>query len=69
MTVLQLTAVGTTAFRLYYRHKTQRLWWDDYTAIVPLVAEFIYIPVLWMRIVHSGDCIFSDTFIARSLIW
>ncbi|KIJ93622.1 hypothetical protein K443DRAFT_111770 [Laccaria amethystina LaAM-08-1] len=48
MTVLQLTAVGTTAFRLYYRHKTQRLWWDDYTAIVPLVAEFIYIPISYL---------------------
>lgn len=55
MTVLQLTAVGSTAFRLYYGHKIRRLWWDDYAAIVPLVAEFIYIPVLWMRIVHSGD--------------
>lgn len=69
MTVLQLTAVGSTAFRLYYRHKTHRLWWDDYTAVVPLVGEFIYIPVLWMRIVHSGDYAFQRYLIPGSLTW
>jgi hypothetical protein len=54
VSVLHIIAIGSTLFRLFYRHRTRRLWWDDYTAIIPLVMECMYLTVLWLRVFERG---------------
>jgi len=47
-TVLHAIGFLVTAFRLHYRRRIQRLWWDDYAAGVALILDFLYVPLRWL---------------------
>ncbi|RDB18607.1 hypothetical protein Hypma_014728 [Hypsizygus marmoreus] len=59
VSALHVTAIGSTIFRLLYRRKTRCLWWDDYTAIVPLVMDTSYFIVLWLRVWEKDPGLFN----------
>ncbi|KAF8894355.1 hypothetical protein CPB84DRAFT_1682717 [Gymnopilus junonius] len=42
---LHLMAIGCAIYRLLHRYMIQRLWWDDYMVIVPLVLSLVYWPL------------------------
>ncbi|KAF9002137.1 hypothetical protein BDQ17DRAFT_1484314 [Cyathus striatus] len=55
MTIVHAVAIATACFRIEYRRRSRRLWWDDYAAAVPPVSECITVGVLWLRLRHFSD--------------
>ncbi|TFK32127.1 hypothetical protein BDQ12DRAFT_716594 [Crucibulum laeve] len=53
--VLHLIAALSSVIRVYYRHRTRRLWWDDYASIVPAVFECFTAVVIWLRLRSFDD--------------
>ncbi|KDR69785.1 hypothetical protein GALMADRAFT_908965 [Galerina marginata CBS 339.88] len=49
MSILHILAICSTIYRLIHRFRIQRIWWDDYLVIVPLVIDCVYCPLLWFR--------------------
>jgi len=47
ITLLHHFVIGSTFLRLLYRWRTNRMWWDDYTAIIPLVIDVGYVIFMW----------------------
>ncbi|PFH45388.1 hypothetical protein AMATHDRAFT_9358 [Amanita thiersii Skay4041] len=48
LTVLYAVAILFTVFRFWNRCRTQRLWWDDWVALVPLTGIPILLAILWI---------------------
>ncbi|THH14231.1 hypothetical protein EW146_g6073 [Bondarzewia mesenterica] len=49
VTAFQLLAIISTTFRLGYRVKTKRFWWDDGFALVALMLTIVNLVALWIR--------------------
>ncbi|KAA1467758.1 hypothetical protein DENSPDRAFT_351499 [Dentipellis sp. KUC8613] len=49
VTSFHALAVISTTFRLGYRFKIRRLWWDDAFAALAVVLSFLNIAALWIR--------------------
>ncbi|CAA7267527.1 unnamed protein product [Cyclocybe aegerita] len=58
MTFIHTIAVSSTCIRLYDRFWEQRLWWDDYLAILPTVLDVLYFASLWTG-PFSGHVLFK----------
>lgn len=54
LTILHLVGIGSTLFRFHYRYFTGRLWWDDYSSLLPLLMECAYAVTLWFVSVPVG---------------
>lgn len=57
LTILHCLALGLTVFRIHYRHRTRRLWWDDYFAAGAGILDFAGLLVLWMDYAGPGIAI------------
>ncbi|PPQ68416.1 hypothetical protein CVT26_006088 [Gymnopilus dilepis] len=55
LTVLHTVAIGSTIFRVYHRARTRRLWWDDFIAAFSMLADTVYICVLWFAYASRGS--------------
>lgn len=42
LTIFQAIAISSTLYRLWRRYRIQRLWWDDYVVVIPLVMDIVY---------------------------
>ncbi|KIJ96699.1 hypothetical protein K443DRAFT_633963 [Laccaria amethystina LaAM-08-1] len=42
LTIFQAIAISSTLYRLLRRYRIQRLWWDDYVVVIPLVMDIVY---------------------------
>lgn len=49
-TIFHMLALFSTLFRIVYRLRTSRMWWDDYMVVLPLVMDAIYFASLWTLI-------------------
>lgn len=54
LTAIHVTGIGLTVFRFRYRAKTQRLWWDDWIALLAMLVDCVYITILWFDYVQQG---------------
>ncbi|KAF9003227.1 hypothetical protein BDQ17DRAFT_1242408, partial [Cyathus striatus] len=54
VTILHVTGITTACLRIYYRHRSRRIWWDDYAAVPPALSECLNVMVLWARLQHFG---------------
>ena len=54
VTLLHLLAAGSTLLRLVHRWKTNRMWWDDYITVIPLMVDIIFIILMWLRFRDGG---------------
>ncbi|KAF8879483.1 hypothetical protein BD779DRAFT_1649423 [Infundibulicybe gibba] len=63
MSVLHAFAIGSTIFRLSQRYTSQRLWYDDYTALFAVIADCIYFAMLqvWTRSEPNGTAFGRET--------
>jgi len=48
-TVFHFLVVQVTFLRLVHRWRTERMWWDDYTAFILLMLDVIYVILTWLR--------------------
>ncbi|PFH53224.1 hypothetical protein AMATHDRAFT_138014, partial [Amanita thiersii Skay4041] len=64
-----LLAVGTTVFRLVYRFKASRQWWDDYWAAFALVLDFGMFTSLWLRPTGNGPSSLLDIDVRIARYW
>ncbi|KDR80807.1 hypothetical protein GALMADRAFT_61085, partial [Galerina marginata CBS 339.88] len=62
VTLLHIVAISLTLFRLHYRKRTRRLWWDDYTAGFATFMDFGYLPMLWLSYTPPGSVLNSHKF-------
>ncbi|KDR81176.1 hypothetical protein GALMADRAFT_241731 [Galerina marginata CBS 339.88] len=79
VTLLQAIAIASTVVRLAHRWRTDRMWWDDWTAFPPLFFDIMYVIILWLRVatIHSsrtkGEVFLFSTifnvFLFRSVVW
>lgn len=54
LTSVHVLALSLTAFRVYYRTVTRRLWWDDLVALLALLGDIAYISALWFGYARKG---------------
>jgi len=63
ITILQALAIVMTLVRLSHRWNMKRMWWDDWSAIIPLILHFLFIPIMWLtnesKFPHSNSHITS----------
>ncbi|TFK45009.1 hypothetical protein BDQ12DRAFT_673952 [Crucibulum laeve] len=52
VTLTHVLAISFTLVRLTHRYRTRRLWWDDYVAVVPLLADVLFCIVFWFSYRH-----------------
>jgi uncharacterized membrane protein len=57
ITTFVAVAIILTAFRLHYRWRIRRFWWDDAWAGISMLFEFILITAFWIRTDVPGLCI------------
>ncbi|PPQ91735.1 hypothetical protein CVT25_013017 [Psilocybe cyanescens] len=50
LSILHGIAIFSTCLRLETRRRTRRLWWDDYTTIIPAITDCLNIAMLWLRL-------------------
>ncbi|KIM47024.1 hypothetical protein M413DRAFT_23319 [Hebeloma cylindrosporum] len=72
-------ALGFTCLRLVHRWRTKQMWWDDYSAFIPLTVDVIYIVLTWLRfrdgvagITEMEGFLYSDWFgvaLGWTVIW
>lgn len=48
-------AIVSTAFRLTYRVRIRRFWWDDFCAFVALVLDAGLLACLWIQAYVTGS--------------
>ncbi|KAG9311896.1 hypothetical protein JVU11DRAFT_8157 [Chiua virens] len=46
-TIFHVTALTSTSFRLWFRHHTRRLWWDDFWAVLALLGDVVCMVTMW----------------------
>ncbi|TFK71423.1 hypothetical protein BDN72DRAFT_457852 [Pluteus cervinus] len=68
ITALHALAILCTSFRLYYRTKTRRLWWDDLLAFFGLCTDALFCVSLWAVVDPRGPFLRHETRIAFSWI-
>jgi hypothetical protein len=66
ITILHLVVIGCTFLRLLHRWRTNRMWWDDYSTVLPLVIDVAYVIFMWWKFRGGGKLTYP--FRARS-IW
>ncbi|KAF8875374.1 hypothetical protein BD779DRAFT_1412500, partial [Infundibulicybe gibba] len=51
VSILHILAIGSTVFRLWQRYTSQRLWHDDYIALLAVITDCVFFVVLhvWTR--------------------
>lgn len=54
VTVLHVVAICSTAFRFGHRRQKNRLWWDDYMALMGLLGDGSLMSTLWVWIDPHG---------------
>ncbi|KAF8879482.1 hypothetical protein BD779DRAFT_1446895 [Infundibulicybe gibba] len=56
MSVFHVLAISSTAFRLSQRYASQRMWYDDYVALVAVIMDCIFFVALhvWTRSEPNG---------------
>lgn len=54
LTVLHVIAITSTIYRIFHRFKIQRVWFDDYLAFIPLIADILFFIALWVRFPGDG---------------
>ncbi|KAF9002142.1 hypothetical protein BDQ17DRAFT_550380 [Cyathus striatus] len=52
VTIIHVIAIAAACLRIAYRYRSRRMWWDDYAAAPPVLAECLNIIVLWARVQH-----------------
>ncbi|TFK20285.1 hypothetical protein FA15DRAFT_659196 [Coprinopsis marcescibilis] len=77
--LLHILAIIATVYRLVYRFKFSRLWWDDYLVVVPLLGDLVYSTAVLIKFQDAnpspGDQakpIFSywlSTFLFLLIVW
>ncbi|TFK35204.1 hypothetical protein BDQ12DRAFT_568986, partial [Crucibulum laeve] len=55
ISILHLIAALSSVFRVEYRRRTRRLWWDDYASIVPAIFACFTIAIIWLRLRRFDD--------------
>ncbi|KAF9565864.1 hypothetical protein CPC08DRAFT_704299 [Agrocybe pediades] len=48
LAVVHSIAIGLTAFRVLYRFRKHRLWWDDIVACSAMIGDCAFLAVLWL---------------------
>ncbi|KAF9558837.1 hypothetical protein CPC08DRAFT_819094 [Agrocybe pediades] len=48
ITLLHVLALSSTVLRLLDRFFKQRMWWDDYLAVLPLCTDAIFLAMYWL---------------------
>ncbi|KAF8879456.1 hypothetical protein BD779DRAFT_1551650 [Infundibulicybe gibba] len=63
MSILHALAIGSTGFRLSQRYTSQRLWYDDYTALFAVIMDCVFFVVLhvWTRSEPNGTTFGKET--------
>ncbi|KAF8879485.1 hypothetical protein BD779DRAFT_1446869 [Infundibulicybe gibba] len=63
MSVLHVFAISSTIFRLSQRYTSQRMWYDDYVALLAVVTDCVYFVVLhvWTRSEPNGTTFGRET--------
>ncbi|KAF8879471.1 hypothetical protein BD779DRAFT_1676379 [Infundibulicybe gibba] len=63
MSVLHALAIGSTVFRLSQRYMTQKVWYDDYIALLAVIADCVFFVVLhvWTRSEPNGTTFSKET--------
>ncbi|KIM47026.1 hypothetical protein M413DRAFT_268127 [Hebeloma cylindrosporum] len=79
LTLFHFFIVGFTCLRLGHRWRTKQMWWDDYSACIPLTVDVIFIILTWLRfrdgvagIPEMGGFVYSDWFgvaLGWTVIW
>ena len=46
--VFHILALVSTMLRLIHRLRTSRMWWDDYTVVLPLAMNTVNFASLWV---------------------
>jgi len=49
-TVFHVVALSATAYRLWYRHRINRLWWDDFVIAFAFLVDILYFIIMWTRL-------------------
>jgi len=52
--IFHIVALSATAFRLVYRYRIRRLWWDDFFVAVAFPIDILYFADLWLRIHYNN---------------
>lgn len=55
LTIFQAIAISSTLYRLFRRYRIQRLWWDDYVVVIPLVMDIVYTVIFCLQFRDSGE--------------
>jgi len=55
LTIFQAIAISSTLYRLVRRYRIQRLWWDDYVVVIPLVMDIVYAVTFCLQFRDSGE--------------
>ncbi|KAF5322893.1 hypothetical protein D9619_002199 [Psilocybe cf. subviscida] len=42
VTILHCVAIAVSAFRIWLRYRSSRVWWDDYLVVVPMLFDIFY---------------------------
>ena len=54
LTIFQAIAISSTLYRLWRRYRIQRLWWDDYVVVIPLVMDIVFTVTFCLQFRNSG---------------
>ncbi|EDR08954.1 uncharacterized protein LACBIDRAFT_296577 [Laccaria bicolor S238N-H82] len=55
LTIFQAIAISSTLYRLWRRYRIQRLWWDDYVVVIPLVMDIVYTVTFCLQFRDPGE--------------
>ncbi|PPQ64361.1 hypothetical protein CVT24_008430 [Panaeolus cyanescens] len=61
MTIVHAGAILLTFFRIYYRRKTRRAWWDDYLAGAAAIMDLLAVTILWLGDMGANSVLQSYT--------
>jgi len=61
-------ALGSTGFRLLYRFRANKWWWDDYVLTVPFVLDVVYAILFYTRFRGSSDSSSNDDNLLKILM-
>ncbi|KAF8966776.1 hypothetical protein BDZ97DRAFT_1756370 [Flammula alnicola] len=81
VTLLHFVSITFTLVRVGYRWRTRRLWWDDRIVMIAMVADCIYIVIMWFKLrkdkiswIASDDHTFVysewfSSFLCFTIVW